>query len=73
MVRTSSQKTIYDKGYMYNWTTKHFTMSQALPGRNGIKRRLYKLMYYTNYAVIGSWYPIEIQKITDNQYRMKAF
>ena len=42
MVRTSSQKTISDKGYMYNWTKEHFTVSQALPVRRGTKRRIYK-------------------------------
>ena len=33
MVRASSQKRIFDKGYMPNWTKEHFTVSQALPVR----------------------------------------
>ena len=71
MVRASSQKTIFDKGYMPNWTKEHFTVSQALPVRRGSKRRVYKLMDYNNDEVKGSWYPEEIQKITDNQYRIE--
>ena len=35
MVRASSQKTIFEKGYMPNWTKEHFTVSQALPVRRG--------------------------------------
>ena len=71
MVRASSQKTIFDKGYMLNWTKEHFTVSLALPARRGIKRRLYKLVDNNNNEVKDSWYPEKIQEITDNQYRIK--
>ena len=71
VVSASSQKTIFDKGYMPNWTKEHFTISQALPVRRGIKRRVYKLVDYNNDEVKGSWYPEEIQEITDNQYRIE--
>ena len=71
MVRASSQKTIFDKGYMPNWTKEHFTVSQALPVRRGTKRHVYKLVDYNNDEVKGSWYPEEIQEITDNQYRIE--
>ena len=33
MVRASSHKTIFDKGYMPNWTKEHFTVSIAVPPR----------------------------------------
>ena len=46
MVRASSQKTIFDKGYMPNWTKEHFTVSQAMPVKRGTKRRVYQLMDY---------------------------
>ena len=46
-------------------------MTQALPVRKGTKRRVYKLVNYNNYEVKGSWYPEEIQVITDNQYRVE--
>ena len=71
MVRASSQNTIFDKGYMPNWTKKHFTVSQALPFRRGTKRRVYILVNYNNDEVKGSWYLEEIKEITDNQYRIE--
>ena len=71
MVRASSHKTIFDKGYMPNWTKEHFTVSQAVPHRRGSKRLLYKLVVYNDKAVKGSWYPEEIQEISDNQYRIE--
>ena len=71
MVRASSQNTIFDKGYMLNWTKEQFTVSQALPVRRETKRRVYKLVDYNNDEVKCSWYPEEIQEITDNQYRIE--
>ena len=57
MVRASSHKTIFDKGYMPNWTKEHFTVSQTVPPKRGTKRRVYKLVNYNDEAVKGSWYP----------------
>ena len=71
MVRASSHKTIFDKGYMPNWTKEQFTVSKAKPPRKGTKRRVYKLMDYNDETVKGSWYPEEIQEISDNQYRIE--
>ena len=71
MVRASSHKTIFDKGYMPNWTKEHFTVSQAVPPKRGTKRRVYKLVDYNDEAVKGSWYPEELQEISDNQYRIE--
>ena len=56
---------------MFNWTKEHFTVSQALPVRRGTKPRVYKLVDYNNNKVKNSWYPEEIQKITDNRYRIE--
>ena len=56
---------------MLNWTKEHFTVSQALPVRRGTQRRVYKLVDYNNDEVKGSWYPEEVQEITDNQYRIE--
>ena len=70
MVRASSHKTMFDKGYMPNWTKEHFTVSKAVPPRNGTKRRIYKLVDYNDEDVKGSWYPEELQEISDNQYRI---
>ena len=44
IMRVSSHKTIFDKGYMLNWTKEHFTVSQAVPPKRGSKRRVYKLV-----------------------------
>ena len=54
MVRASSQKTLFDKGYMLNWTKEHFPVSQAVPPKRGTKRRLYKLVDYNDEPVKGS-------------------
>ena len=71
MVRASSYKTIWYTVYMPNWANKHFTMSQAVPPRRGIESRVYKLVDYKDEAVKGSWYPKELQEISDIQYRIE--
>ena len=71
MVRASKHKTIFDKGYMPNWTKEHYTGSQAVPPRRGINRRVYKLVDYNDKNGKGTWYPEEIREISDNQYRIE--
>ena len=71
MVRVSSNKTIFDKGYRPNWTKEHFTVSKAVTSRNNTKRRVYKLVDYNDEDVKGSWYPEELHKISDNLYESK--
>ena len=71
MVRASCHKTIFNKGYMPNWSKEHFTVSKDVPPRKGTKRHVYKWMDYNNETVKGSWYPEEIQEILDNQYRIE--
>ena len=44
IMRTSSHKTIFGKGYMTNRTKEKFPVSQAVPPRRGIKRRINKLV-----------------------------
>ena len=56
---------------MFNWTKEHFTVSQAVPLRKGTKRRVYKLVDYNDEAVKSSWYLDELQKISENQYRIE--
>ena len=68
MVRVSGKKTIFDKGYMLNWTKEQFTVSQAVSCRRGIKSRVYKLVDYNDEALKSSWYPEKLQKIFTNQY-----
>ena len=71
IMRARSHKTIFDKGYMPYWTKEHFTVSQALPPKRETKRRVYKLVDNNDTAVKGSWYPEELQEISDNQYRIE--
>ena len=71
MVQAGSHKTIFDKGYMQNWTKEHLTVSKAVPLWKGSKRRVYKLIDYNDETVKGSWYPLEIQEISYNQYRIE--
>ena len=46
-------------------------MSQAVPYKRGTKRQVYKLVAYNEEDVKGSWYPEELQEISDNQYRIE--
>ena len=55
MVRASNHKTIFNKGYIFNWTKEHFTVSQAVPPRQKTKHRVYKLVDYNDETVKGSW------------------
>ena len=71
MVRARSHKTIFDKGYMPNWTKEHFTVCQEVAIRRRTKGRVYKLVDYNNDAVKGSWYPEELKEISNNQYRIE--
>ena len=71
MLRASRQTTIFDKGYMPNWTKEHYTVSQAVTPRRGTKRRVYKLVDYYDENVKGTWYPEEIQEISDNLCRIE--
>ena len=50
---------------MPNWTNEQFTVSQAVPVRTGIKHHVYKLVDYNEEDVKGSWYPKELQEISD--------
>ena len=61
MVQASSYKTIFDKGYMPNWTKKNFTVSQPVALRTDAKRpismaykRRYKFVDYNVEAVKGN-------------------
>ena len=71
MVRVSGTKTIFDKGYMPNWTKEHFMLSQAVPAGKGTESRVLKLVDYNEENVKGSLYSDELQKISDNQYRIE--
>ena len=66
MVRANSHITIFDKCYMPNISKEHVSVSQPLLLRKGTKRRVYKLVDYSDKAVKGSLYPEKLQKIFNN-------
>ena len=73
MVRISNVKGIFEKGYMPNWSKEHFTVNASPlgPPRKNTKRRVYKLTDYDGEPMLKSYYPEEVQQITDNQYRIE--
>ena len=71
MVRINKNKGVFDKGYMPNWSKEHFSIGEVPQARKATKRRVYKINDYNGEPVIGSWYPEELQKINDNQYRIE--
>ena len=71
MVQASSHKTIFDDGYMLNWTKENFTVSPEMPPRKGTKSHIDMFVDYNNDAVKGSLYPEKLQEILDNQYRIE--
>jgi hypothetical protein len=71
MVRINKSKGMFDKGYMPNWSKEHFQVREVPQPRTGTKRPVYKLEDYAGDGVNGSWYPEELQAITDNQYRIE--
>ena len=42
LVRIRNNKDVFDKGYMPNWSKKHFTVDKMPNPRRENKRRLYK-------------------------------
>ena len=73
LVRASSQKTIFDKGDMPNWTKEHFTVSQALPVRRRTNRRLYKLVDYYNDEVKAAVTQKSFRKLQKTSMASKKF
>ena len=68
MVRVNRSKSLFEKGFMRNWSEEHFTVG----GRSAdTKRPVYKLKDYEVKEVQGVWYPEEIQPIKANEYRIE--
>ena len=66
-VRISKVKSVFDKGYLPNWTEEIFTV-ESINRKN--KPFMYKLKDYSNDIVDGSFYRYEIQPVskTDDVY-----
>jgi len=60
-VRISKVKSVFDKGYLPNWTEEIFTVESINRKKNPI---MYKLKDYNNEIIDGSFYHHEIQPIT---------
>ena len=71
MVRISKAKALFEKGYMPNWSKEHFIVRRSPPMRKGTKRRVYKIKDDSGEEVSGSWYPEELEQISNNQYRIE--
>jgi len=73
MVRLNKAKAIFDKGYMPNWTKEHFTIEKSVQDHSHMKskRRVYKIIDFSGEPINGSFYPEELQLISDNQYRIE--
>ena len=56
---------------MPNWSKEHFQVRDVPQPRKAAKRPIYKLEDYSGDEVKGSWYPEELQAITENQYRIE--
>ena len=69
MVRISSVKGAFEKGYMPNWSEEDFNVRQvnATPGLKPV----YKLAEKSGENMSGSWYKEELQPISHNEYRIE--
>ena len=59
-VRISKVKSVFEKGYLPNWTEEIFTVASINRKQSPIT---YQLKDYNNEVIEGSFYPQEIQKI----------
>ena len=71
MVRLNKSKGVFDKGYLPNWGKEHFQVKNVPEAKREAKRPVYKLEDNSGEEVIGSWYLEELQKITNDQYRIE--
>jgi hypothetical protein len=71
MVRINKSKGVLDKGYMPNWSKERFQVRDATHSRKRAKRTIFKLEDFSGYEVNGSWFPEELQALSDNQYRIE--
>lgn len=78
MVRISKSKGLFEKGYMPNWSKEHFTVddvgaatSKGHHKRKPLRRPVYKISDYDKEPIQGTWYPEELEQISDNQFRIE--
>ena len=61
-VRVAKSKTIFDKGYIPNWTGELFHVREI---KHRLPKPLYKLADYADEDIAGTFYPEEVQKVKD--------
>ena len=61
-VRIAKTKTIFDKGYIPNWTTELFHVRDVM---RKLPKPVYKVSDYNGEDIAGTFYPEEIQKVKD--------
>ncbi len=59
-VRISSAKTIFDKGYLPNWTDEVFKISNTV----NLPKKIYKIEDIEGEPVRGTFYPEELESVT---------
>lgn len=61
-------KGLFEKGYMPNKTKEHFNVYETKPMRKCTKRIVYMIQDNNGEEVLGSWYPEELEQISNKQY-----
>ena len=67
-VRVQYKHKPFDKGYYPNWTDEIFTVERSKSGDNRI---VFRIKDYSGEMVEQIFYPEELQKITENLYRIE--
>ncbi len=58
----------FDKGYYPNWSDQVFTIEKVIKGDN---QPVFVLKDYTGKVIQQKFYPQDLQKITENLYRIE--
>ena len=70
MVRISSVKGAFEKGYLPNWSEEDFRIRDVIlaPGHSPSAKTEFKLEDRSGEPIQGSWYPEELEPISQNRY-----
>ena len=70
MVRISSVKGAFEKGYLPNWSEEDFRIRDVFlaPAHSPSAKTVYKLEDRSGEPIQGSWYPEELEPISQNRY-----
>ena len=70
MVRISTVKGAFEKGYLPNWSEEDFRIREVIfaPRHSPSAKTVYKLEDRSGEPIQGSWYPEELEPIGQNRY-----